>query len=85
MLIYYKFIDKDLNLEYKGKVAQKFVSLNKIILTELLFSGLLKELTCEECVAIFSCLGHEKVTGKNAVECNTIYSDSFKKAKNFIL
>ena len=53
--MHYNHIDKDLNLLFKGKVAQHFPT-NKILMTELIFSGMLKELTNEECVALFSVL-----------------------------
>ena len=40
----YKFIDEDLNVLFKGKVAMKAVG-DRIIMTEFFFSGMLGELT----------------------------------------
>jgi superfamily II RNA helicase len=56
VLIHYKYLDNDLNTLFKGKVSADILSTDKIITTELIFSGLLKDLTNEECVALFSVL-----------------------------
>ena len=56
VLIHYKCLDYDLNLLFRGKVAQCFVSVDKFLMTELVFSGILKDLTNEEVAAIFSVL-----------------------------
>jgi superfamily II RNA helicase len=56
VLIHYKCLDNELNLLFRGKVAQCFASIDKILMTELIFSGILKELTNEELAAIFSVL-----------------------------
>lgn len=55
VLIHYKYLDYDLNLLFKGKVSE-LISNNKFLLTELIFSGLLKELTNEETIAVLSLL-----------------------------
>ena len=68
VMIHYNHIDKELNMLFKGKVAQQFVY-NKILITELLFSGLLKELTNEECLALFSVLAC-KTHAKKATDCH---------------
>lgn len=52
----YQMIDKDQNLLYKGKVARLVTSQDPILLTQLLFSGKLKELSNEELLAMFSVL-----------------------------
>jgi superfamily II RNA helicase len=56
VLIQYGYVDKELNLLFKGKVALGIQSSDKIITTELIFSGLLKNLTIEECIALLSVL-----------------------------
>jgi superfamily II RNA helicase len=52
----YEFIDKDQNILYRGKVARLVSSQDPILLTVLLFSGKLKELSNEEMLALFSVL-----------------------------
>ncbi len=61
VLIQYKIIDSDLNLLFKGKVAEKA---DNLILCEFFFSGLITALTDCELLAILSifCL-HEKAGG----------------------
>jgi superfamily II RNA helicase len=56
VLIHYKYLDYDLNTLFKGKVAALPMTGDKFLTTELIFSGLLKELTNEECLALFSVL-----------------------------
>lgn len=56
MLIHYKHLDFDMNLLFKGKVAREINNVDKILMTELLFSGHLKNLTNEEMLALFSVL-----------------------------
>lgn len=56
VLIHYKYLDYDLSLLFRGKVAQAFSSVDKFLTTELVFSGLLKDLTNEEIAAVFSVL-----------------------------
>jgi superfamily II RNA helicase len=48
-----------MNLRFKGKVAMDIESTDKIMMTELIFSGLLKELSTEECIALFSVLNSQ--------------------------
>ena len=56
VFIDYEYFDKELNLLFKGKVANAIQSTDKILTTELIFSGLLKDMTVEECIALFSVL-----------------------------
>jgi|LauGreDrversion4_2_1035121.scaffolds.fasta_scaffold33980_3 antiviral helicase SKI2 len=56
VLLSYGYIDKDMNLLFKGKVAMDIQSTDKILTTELLFSGLLKDLPLPELIALFSVL-----------------------------
>jgi DSHCT (NUC185) domain len=56
VLVNYGYLDSQMNMLFKGKVAHEIISTDKIITTELIFSGLLKDLTIEECIALFSVL-----------------------------
>lgn len=56
VLINYKYLDYDMNLLFKGRVATEINNVDKFLMTELLFSGLLKNLTNEELLALFSVL-----------------------------
>lgn len=49
-------MDSNLNILFKGEVAREITNADKIIMTELLFSGLLKKLSVEEILALFSVL-----------------------------
>jgi superfamily II RNA helicase len=81
VLMEYKIIDSELNLLFKGKVAERADSL---ILCELFFSGLITSLTDCELLAILSifCL-HEKAGG-SVEDCEKQYSENFTKASDFI-
>lgn len=52
----YKMIDTDENMLFKGKVAKEAGSGDAILITQLLFSGHLKNLKNEEMLALFSVL-----------------------------
>ena len=52
----YGYFDKEMNIQSKGKVSNEIQSTDKILTTELLFSGLLNKLTNEEIIALFSIL-----------------------------
>ena len=52
----YKMIDEQDNVLYKGKVAKAVSSVDPILMTQLLFSGHLKQLTDEEMLALLSCM-----------------------------
>ena len=54
ILTHYKIVDENLNLLFKGKVAVKGSSADRILLTEFFFSGLLNQLTDQEVLAILS-------------------------------
>ena len=69
-------MDYDLNILFKGKVAADIESTDKILTTELIFSGLLKELTNEECVALFSVLLFQ-IKSSKADECQSRISETF--------
>lgn len=82
MLIHYKFIDKELNQLYKGKVSEVIHS-NKFLTTELIFSGLLKELTNEEIVGVISTISVMRGTKRDDASDEYI-SEAFTKALDFI-
>jgi superfamily II RNA helicase len=47
-------IDADQNILFKGKVSRVVNSIDPILITQLVFSGKLKDLNNEEMLAIFS-------------------------------
>ena len=47
-------IDADQNILFKGKVSRVVSSIDPILITQLVFSGKLKDLNNEEMLAIFS-------------------------------
>lgn len=73
MLEEYKMIDEEQNMLFKGKVARIASSqANCILLTQLIFSGRLKDMNDEEILALLSVLmvdqkaskGHKMLTSK---------------------
>lgn len=82
VLIHYKFIDQDLNLLYKGKVSEVIHS-NKFLTTELIFSGLLKELTNEEIVGVISAISVMRGTKRDDASDDYV-SEAFTKALDFL-
>jgi antiviral helicase SKI2 len=84
VLISYGYLDEEMNMLFKGKVAHEIISTDKILTTELIFSGLLKELSIEECIALFSVLYSQVKGSKQALPCASDISDGFKKALNFL-
>ena len=81
VLIEYKFIDSELNMLFKGKVAAKA---NDLILTEFFFSGLINELTDCELLGLLTLFNTHEKAGKGAEDCSKRYSDSFGKALDFV-
>ncbi|XWS18031.1 hypothetical protein CRYUN_Cryun32bG0007300 [Craigia yunnanensis] len=51
----YRYITSDDVVELKGKVACEISSADELTLTELMFSGVLKDVNAEEMVSMFSC------------------------------
>ena len=54
ILSHYKIIDSDYNLLFKGKVAAQVTAVDKILLTEFFFSGLINELSDQELLSLLS-------------------------------
>lgn len=84
VLISYGYLDEEMNMLFKGKVAHEIISTDKILTTELIFSGLLKDLTIEECIALFSVLYTQVKGSKQAQPCVADISDGFKNALAFL-
>jgi antiviral helicase SKI2 len=85
VFISYGYFDKEMNFQSKGKVANEVQSTDKILTTELLFSGLLNKLTNEEIIALFSILVFN-VKGSNKAEpCTEKISEGFNEAVNFLV
>lgn len=82
MLMEYKIIDQDLNMLFKGKVADKA---GGILLTEFFFSGIISELTDCELLALLSIFEVRERAGGNVEDCVKQYSDAFRKGLNFII
>lgn len=80
VLIAYGYMDIDMNLLFKGKVALELVSTDKIITTELIFSGLLKALTLEEIIALFSVLYPQIKAPRTGEPCSSTISEGFNNA-----
>ena len=83
VLIDYNYLDNDLNLLFKGKVACDIQNTDKIVTTELIFSGLLRDLPKEELVALVSVLVFQ-VNSNKATQCSLTISEGFQKAVGFI-
>lgn len=59
-----RYITSDDVVELKGKVACEISSADELTLTELMFSGVLKDMKVEEMVALLSCfVWQEKLLG----------------------
>lgn len=84
VLVSYGYLDEEMNLLFKGKVAHEIISTDKVLTTELIFSGLLKDLTIEECIALFSVLYTQVKGSKQAEPCVSDISDGFKNALSFL-
>lgn len=54
VLEHYKMIDEQQNILFKGKVAKAVSTVDNILITQLLFSGHLKQLNDEEALALIS-------------------------------
>lgn len=61
----------------------ELISVNKFLLTELIFSGLLKELTNEEVIALLSILDTQVGSAKGE-ESEAKISEAFSKAMDFL-
>lgn len=77
-------IDEEENILFKGKIAKEVGSCDAIIMTQLLFSGLLKKLNNEEMLALFSCLCTETRAGKACQILESRISDNFWEACEFV-
>lgn len=53
--LYFRYITSDDVVELKGKVACEISSAEELTLTELMFSGLLKDVNVEDMVSLLSC------------------------------
>ena len=53
--LYFRYVTSDDVVEVKGKVACEISSADELTLTELMFSGTLKDATVEQMVALLSC------------------------------
>ena len=84
VLLAYGYFDNEMNILFKGKVAQEIISTDKILTTELIFSGLLKELTIEECVALITVLYPQVRAPNNAEMCMNNISERFMKALQYL-
>lgn len=51
-----RYVSSDDVVELKGKVACEISSADELTLTELMFSGVLKEIKVEEMISLLSCL-----------------------------
>ena len=83
ILQHYKFIDEDLNVLFKGKVAMKAVA-DKIIMTEFFFSGMLNELSDQELFAIFSIFATQEKASGQVADCGKMYSEKFSDAVKLV-
>ena len=80
----YGYFDRQMNMQSKGRVADEIQSTDKIITTELLYSGLLNRLTNEECVGLFSILISNVKAGPKCEPCVSTISDAFNDALMFL-
>ena len=80
----YGYFDRQMNMQSKGRVADEIQSTDKIITTELLYSGMLNKLTNEECVALFSVLISNVKAGPKVQPCVETISDGFNEALTFL-
>ena len=76
-------IDEEQNLLFKGKVAKVISSTDCILLTQLVFSGKLKDLTDPELLALLSVLVDMKV-GKGHDMLESEISEKFWAACLFL-
>ncbi len=82
VLMEYKIIDADLNLQFKGKVASKA---SNLILTEFFFSGMISQITDCELLALLSLFNVNERAGGNVPDCTKQYSEAFSAAQNFLI
>jgi antiviral helicase SKI2 len=80
----YGYFDRQMNMQSKGRVADEIQSTDKIITTELLYSGMLNKLTNEECVALFSVLVSNVKAGPKCQPCVETLSENFNEALLFL-
>ena len=72
----YQMIDEDQNIMFKGKVAKVIASTDCVLLTQLVFSGKLKDLSDPEMLALLSVLVEQK-PAKSHEMLDTKISDKF--------
>ena len=77
-------IDDESNILYKGKVAKAATSVDSILITQLLFSGRLKDLPDEEVPALLSVLIVNFRAAKSHSMLDTEISKSFWSACLFL-
>ena len=65
-------MDENQNILFKGEVAREIDNADKILMTELLFSGLLRKLSLEETLALFSVLSPQVRVAKAEMVENEI-------------
>ncbi|KAL0488400.1 cytoplasmic exosome helicase Ski2 [Acrasis kona] len=51
-----RYIDRDMTVQVKGRVACELNSCDELIVTEMIFENVFTSLSSEECVAVLSCL-----------------------------
>jgi superfamily II RNA helicase len=76
----YKMIDEDQNILFKGKVAKEVTSADAVLLTQLVFSGHIKNLTDEELLALLSCVLANVRPAKSHAMLEAEISESFWSA-----
>ena len=82
MFFNYKYMDSERNLKLKGRVAKSIQTVDVFLMTEFLFSGIIKTLTNEELLAAFSLmLTHAKGRGEIPL---AVISDNFLQAQVFL-
>lgn len=84
VLEHYKMIDEESNILFKGKVAKAVSSVDSILITQLLFSGRLKDLADEEVLALLSVLIVNIRAAKSHQMLATEISKSFWSACLFL-
>ena len=69
ILSHYRIIDSDYNLLFRGKVAAQVTAVDKILLTEFFFSGLINELSDQELLALCSIFVTRERASNNIPDC----------------
>ena len=84
VLEHYKMIDEQQNILFKGKVAKAVSTVDNILITQLLFSGHLKNLNDEEALALISVLIVNIKAAKSHPMLQSRISDAFWNACMFL-